>query len=148
VKEAFTNAPKIANIKDVLKNISNQGHVSCLITASQDFFANHFYEYGFDYIYASEEYCLDQKKLKERRPIESKDKLRLARELCEKLALKFDDTVAFGDSISDVHLFKNLTHTVSVNGDHHIHDLAAHHYTGLDLQEAFQLVHHWSMKAY
>lgn len=142
VKEAFLKAPKIENIKQVLESIAENGHVSCLITASQDFFANHFYDYGFNYIFASEEYCLDQKKLKSGKPIESKDKLRLAEQLCEKLSLPFQETVAFGDSISDVHLFKSLTHTVSVNGDHHIHDLAAHHYEGLDLLEAFQLIKH------
>lgn len=139
VKTAFQQAPKLQNIKKVLEIISKQGNVSCLITASQDFFANHFYDYGFNYIHASEEYCLNQKTLKNSKPLESKDKVRLAKSICEKHSLPFQETIAFGDSISDVHLFQTLVHTISVNGDHHINHLASHHYRGRDLLEAFHM---------
>jgi len=72
--------------------------------------------------------------------LEGPDKLRITKQLCGQLDLPFQETVAFGDSISDRNLFQNLKQTVSVNGDSHIHELAAHHYSGTDLLEAFKLV--------
>lgn len=138
-KEAFLRSPKIENIMKVTSKIAEQGHVSCLITASMSFFANHFYDYGFDYIYASTAFSphtpLDMSKV-----LSSKDKPKIARELCQKLDLNFHDTVAFGDSVSDVHLFKELTHTVAVNGTAEIKSLARHQYQGNDLLEALYVV--------
>ena len=56
-------------------------------------------------------------------------------------ALKFEESVAFGDSLWDVALFQNLSHTRSVNGDKHIKDYdVKYHYTGNDLLEALNLV--------
>lgn len=137
VKEAFEKAPKIDNIKKVLQTIDENGDVSCLITASQDFFAHHFYDYGFDFIFASKDFCLDKRELIEGRSLQAQHKLMISQQLCHQLGFPFHETVAFGDSISDVKLFQNLVHTVSVNGDHHVRSLASHHYQGKDLLEAF-----------
>lgn len=137
VKKAFLSAPKLNNIKTVLQTIAKEGNTSCLITASQAFFAHHFYDYGFDYIFASEEISLQTQQLKPERALRTKDKVPVAQQLCARLNLRFTDTVAFGDSISDVPLFQHLTHTISMNGDHHISKIAAHHYHGLDLLEAY-----------
>ena len=45
--------------------------------------------------------------------------------------------VAFGDFMSDYLLFKELEHTVSINGDSTLRDLARYHYEGSDLQDVF-----------
>lgn len=137
IKEAYRLSPKMKNIKSVIQKIADEGALSCMITSSQDFFAHHFYEYGFDFIFASKEYCLKTRKLIPNRSLEAIHKLRITQKLCEKLDIPFIDTVAFGDSLSDVDLFQNLVHTISINGNHHIRELAAHHYKGDDLMEAF-----------
>ena len=66
-----------------------------------------------------------------------KDKAVIAQRLCRQLGFELRDCVAFGDSMSDYILFKELEHTVSVNGDPGIRTLARYHYDGLDLHEAF-----------
>jgi phosphoserine phosphatase len=104
--------------------------VSCLITSSPYFFACHFHSFGFDHILASKPFDLKEVKFFPERVLHPKDKPIQAQNLCQQLGLNFEDSVAFGDSISDVPLFQALTHTVSVNGDAHIKDWAKHHYKG------------------
>lgn len=137
VKSAFELTPKLHNIRPVLKRIKDEGNVSCLVTASPDFFANHFYDYGFDNIFASRPFALNEDHFTPEHIIHAKDKPVLVKQLCEKLQVPFEHTVAFGDSHTDVPLFQSLTHTISVNGDHHIKDHAKHFYRGLDLMEAY-----------
>jgi phosphoserine phosphatase len=143
VKKAFAAAPKLTNIEKVLKEIANEGSTSCLITASPRFFADHFYDFGFDYIFASDPFSLDQavdRLFFPERVLYAKDKPLLAEKLCQEKNLPFEATVAFGDSHSDSALFERLCSTVSVNGDHHINALARHHYVGSDLFEAFAML--------
>src|SRR5580698_11630578 len=54
VRTAFEATPKLANIRAVTSLIRRGGGKSCLITMSPDFYANLFYEYGFDFIGASQ----------------------------------------------------------------------------------------------
>ncbi|MEV0679179.1 hypothetical protein AB0I60_21925 [Actinosynnema sp. NPDC050436] len=61
----------------------------------------------------------------------------IARELCARHGLDFRDTVAFGDSGSDVPLFRELTHTV--NGIPSIAGLSAVEYRGNSLLAAYRL---------
>lgn len=140
VKEAFIQAPKLANIEMVLEKIAQQGDVSCLITSAPDFFANHFYDYGFDYIYASQPFTLIDKQFTPERVLHAHDKPQIAKRLCSELNIPFTSAIAFGDSHSDSALFEELTHTVAVNGDQYIKDIARHHYQGVDLLEAFSLL--------
>ena len=53
------------------------------------------------------------------------------------LGLEMSKCVAFGDSMSDYLLFKELEHTVSINGDATLRTLARYHYQGSDLHDAF-----------
>ena len=68
------------------------------------------------------------------------EKAVIAQRLCRQLEFQLIDCVAFGDSMSDYLLFKELKHTVSVNGDSRIKTLARYQYEGLDLHEAFVYV--------
>lgn len=140
VKEAFESSPKLANIRQVVARIADCGGVSCIITSAPDFFANHFFDFGFNRIYASRPFALQSDVFTPEHVLHAADKSRLARSLCKELGLKYEDTVAFGDSHSDAHLFDELTHTISVNGTEYINHLAKHHYKGFDLLEAFSIV--------
>ncbi len=140
IREAFDRTPKLKNIDNGLKQIKSKDGVSCLITAAPEFFAEYFYSYGFDFIFASKPFDLTERKHTPESVLHAKDKPVLAARLCETLNLNFKESAAFGDSHSDIPLFKSLTHTVSVNGDAHLKPFAKHHYSGEDLLEILDLL--------
>jgi phosphoserine phosphatase len=137
IKAAFDATPKLDNIKAVTALIRRGGGKSCLITMSPDFYANLFHEYGFDFIGASQFPKSSHEEITQENILNPKDKATIVRQWCNQLGLKLDQCVAFGDSRSDYLLFRELEHTVSINGDSTLKDLARYHYDGLDLQEAF-----------
>jgi phosphoserine phosphatase len=137
VRRAFETTPKLENILDVTTLIRRGGGKSCLITMSPDFYAHYFYDYGFDFIEASRFPTCSEEQLLPERILSPKDKAIIAQRLCHQLGFELKDCVAFGDSMSDYILFKELEHTVSVNGDPRIKTLARYQYEGLDLQDAF-----------
>lgn len=139
IKNAFLNSPKLENIDTVLKYIKAHGGTSCLITMAPHFFADHFFDYGFDHIFASRVLNIQEGTLHLEHLPNSHDKPRIAQELCQKLGIDFSHSIAFGDSISDEPLFETLTHTVAVNGDEYIKRIAKYNYEGLDLMQAFTL---------
>jgi len=137
VRGAFETTSKLENIEDVTALIRRGGGKSALITMSPDFYAHHFYDYGFDFIEASRFPTRTEEQVKPEMILSPKDKAAIAQRLCQQLGFELSDCVAFGDSMSDYVLFKELEHTVSVNGDLIIRTLARYQYEGLDLNEAF-----------
>jgi len=137
VRTAFEATPKLANIKEVTTLIQRAGGKSCLITMSPDFYANLFYEYGFDFIEASQFPRSSNEQVKRERILNPTDKITLVERRCHQLGFELKQGVAFGDSMSDYHLFKELEHTVSINGDLTLRELARYHYEGSDLHAAF-----------
>ena len=137
VRTAFEATPKLANIRAVTTLIRRGGGKSCLITMSPDFYANLFYEYGFDFIGASQFPRSSNEEVKRESILSPKDKATIVRGWCNRLGFELNKCVAFGDSMSDYLLFKELEHTVSINGDSTLRDLARYQYEGLDLHDAF-----------
>jgi phosphoserine phosphatase len=137
VRRTFEASPKLKNIEDVTALIRRGGGKSCLITMSPDFYSHHFYDYGFDFIEASRFPTRPEEPVTREMILSPKDKAAIAQRLCRQLGFELKDCVAFGDSMSDYILFKELEHTVSVNGDARIKTLARYQYEGLDLHEAF-----------
>jgi phosphoserine phosphatase len=140
VRSAFDATPKLANIKAVTSLIRQGGGKSCLITMSPDFYADLFYEYGFDFIGASRFPRSPNENVKREHVLNPADKATIVRRWCSQLGFDLNQCVAFGDSMSDYLLFKALRHTVSINGDSTLRDLARYHYEGSDLHEAFSQV--------
>jgi len=132
VRQAFETTPKLKNIEDVTALIRRGGGKSCLITMSPDFYAHHLYDYGFDFIEASRFPTCTEEQVEPEKILSPKDKAVIARRLCRQLGLDVKDCMAFGDSMSDYILFKELEHTVSINGDPQIRALARYRYDGLD----------------
>jgi phosphoserine phosphatase len=104
---------------------------------SPDFYANLFYEYGFDFIGASQFPRSSKEQVKRENILSPKDKATLVQGWCNRLGFELNKCVAFGDSMSDYLLFKELEHTVSINGDSTLRDLARYQYEGSDLHDAF-----------
>ena len=140
IRRAFEATPKLANIPAVTNLISKGGGKSCLITMSPDFYANLFYEYGFDFIEASQFPRGSQEEIRREKILNPKDKATIVERRCNQLGFELNKCVAFGDSMSDYLLFQELEHTVSVNGDSTLRDLARYHYEGSDLHDAFLAV--------
>ncbi len=127
VKKAFEATPKLDNIKAVTALIRRGGGTSCLITMSPDFYANLFHEYGFDFIGASQFPRGSNEEVKRENILSPNDKAAIVERWCNQLGLELNRCVAFGDSMSDYLLFEELEHTVSINGDPTLRDLARYH---------------------
>ncbi len=140
IRTAFEATPKLANIRAVTDLIRRGGGKSCLITMSPDFYANLFYDYGFDFIGASQFPRGSHKDIKRENILNPKDKARIVEKLCNQLGFELNQCVAFGDSMSDYLLFQELEYTVSINGDSRLRELARYRYEGTDLHAAFVTV--------
>lgn len=140
VEEAFMSCPKLANIDIVMQRIRASGDVSCLISMAPLYFARRFTDLGFDYVYASRFPAALQDTFDPSLILDSEDKPRIAREVARRTDCLYRHSVAFGDSMSDYPLFRDLVHTVCVNGDDRLQALARYRYDGEDLLEAFEHV--------
>lgn len=134
---AFATAPLLHNIREVLADIRARDERACLITMSPASFAEQFLAFGFDAVYASRFPAEADTPLDEAAILTPRDKPRLARAFCEEHHLRLDEAIAYGDSMSDVHLFEEVGYRVSVNGDDHIAHLADVAVAGPDLRAAY-----------
>lgn len=140
LQRAFRASKKIRNIRRVMSHISQTGGLSCIITMSQDVFANFFLDYGVDYVFATY-YPNDPGEPYDRdKALEPADKLRIAKEICRANGIAFEATAAFGDSLSDEPLFERLEETVCVNGFGTLRSMSKYSYTGDDLWAAYRLL--------
>lgn len=142
-RRAFTSAPLIENVREVLEDIRLRGEVACLITMSPDYFAEQFLEFGFDSVFASRFPRSPEAKLDESAILNPADKPRLATRFCAEHGLAIREAVAYGDSMSDVFLFGEVGLRVSVNGDGHLADLADIAVEGPDLMVAYRAARDW-----
>ena len=142
-RAAFATAPLLENIREVLGDIRLRGEAACLITMSPDYFAEQFLEFGFDAVFASRFPRSADAALDEAAILNPADKPRLAARFCAERGWQIRDAVAYGDSMSDVHLFREVGLGVSVNGDHHIAELADIAVDGSDLMLAYRAARAW-----
>ena len=142
-RRAFAAAPLLANIREVVADIHGRGERACLITMSPDYFAEQFLEFGFDSVFASRFPRSPEVALDEAAILNPEDKPRLAARFCAEHGLEMRDAVAYGDSLSDVFLFEEVGLRVSVNGDHHLAELADIAIEGTDLMAAYAAARAW-----
>ena len=142
-RRAFLSAPLIENVREVLEDIRVRSEVACLITMSPDYFAEQFLEFGFDAVFASPFPRSAEVALDEAAILNPEDKPRLAARFCAEHGVHLRDAVAYGDSMSDVFLFEEVGLGVSVNGDHHIAELADIAVEGSDLMLAYRAAREW-----
>ena len=135
-RRAFDQAVKLDQIAECNAIIKASGGKSCIITMSQDFFANYFYGFGFDYIFSSKYPAHHVSNVHILTP---NDKISISKALCAELSFKFEESYAFGDSLSDLPLFGFLKNSVSVNGDSAAETAARSVYRGSSILEALQL---------
>ncbi|MFB9429443.1 HAD family hydrolase [Streptoalloteichus tenebrarius] len=136
-RRAFDSCRKLDGIAEVLQDIRRGGGVSCLITMSQDFFANHFLEYGFDHVVATPYPATVDAVVRAEDVLTPESKPLIARDLCARHGFAWERTVAFGDSGSDIPLFEQLDLTVAVNASERLVAISAVAYHGGSLRDAY-----------
>lgn len=140
VTEAACNAPWINGIADVFADIQDRGEQSLVITMSPDFFANHLASMGTCTVSASRfpvppfSAELDVSGI-----LTPQDKVTIAENMLRTSSARLENSVAYGDSSSDIPLFQSMSNTVSINGDMHIESCAGARYRGDDLWEAYSM---------
>jgi phosphoserine phosphatase len=146
-RRAFAAAPLLANIREVVADIHRRGERACMITMSPDYFAEQFLEFGFDSVFASRFPRSAELVLDEAAILDPEAKPRLAARFCDEHGLELSGAVAYGDSMSDVFLFREAGLRVSVNGDHHLAELADIAVEGVDLMVAYSAARRWCDQA-
>lgn len=137
IEEVFAGVPWLDGIEDVWRDIDARGERSAVITLSPQFFADKLLGLGLHEAYGAE--VLAGGEVVPERVLTPESKVYIATEVLERLGLGSDDTVAYGDSASDVPLFEILDNTVAVNGSESLAGQAAVAYQGNDLREAYAL---------
>ncbi|MEQ8663059.1 MAG: HAD-IB family phosphatase, partial [Gammaproteobacteria bacterium] len=122
IAAAFANAPWMARVRDVFEDIRARGEHSAVITQSPRFFAERLAEWGVSFAFGAT--IAPNLPASERLLVSSDEKLVITQQLLEELGLSADACVAYGDSASDLALFRTLHNTVGVNAKPAIRELA------------------------
>ncbi|MET9504240.1 HAD-IB family phosphatase [Streptomyces sp. NPDC006622] len=140
VADVFARAPWIGGLAEVFEDIRRRGERSIVVTMSPDFFADGLRAFGADDVVASRFPALPLRTGPDPEAILTPaDKVTIVHRARAALGLHQDRCVAYGDSASDLPLFRELTHTVAVNADRTLGGLARHRYDGDDLRVAYRI---------
>jgi phosphoserine phosphatase len=141
VTATFRGARLLDRAAEVFADIRTRGERSLVITMSPDFFARELLAVGADAVHGSRfpvppysGVAFDPSGI-----LTPADKPRLVTAALGAAGIAPARCVAFGDSMSDAPLFRVLRHTVAVNADDHLLELAAATYIGDDLWAAYEL---------
>lgn len=137
IDSAFAAAPWLDGVAEVFADITARGEHSAVISQSPLFFVRRLVGWGAGAAYGAGVEPGGRSGADLLLTVE--DKVSIAEHLIAEHGLSADDCVAYGDSTSDVGLFSRLRHTVAVNGNARIRELAAAGYTGSDLREAYAI---------
>lgn len=137
IDHAFLHAPWIVAVEHVLDDIERNGERSVVISQSPEFFVKRLKSWGAHAAYGNGiEIGIEPT---ESMLLGADDKVTIVKDLLEQYSLGENDCVAYGDSTSDIPLFRWLPHTVAMNASPEVRHLAAAHYDGLDLREAYEI---------
>lgn len=134
---AFERAPWMLQVPEVFADISDRGEYSVVISQSPLFIVRRLQRWGVQASYATT--------VEQGVPCHA-DQLLLARHkvditlaLLSERGLKSSDCVAYGDSKSDIELFKVLDRTVAINARPFIREIASEVYDGDDMWHAYEI---------
>lgn len=134
---AFEAATWMSGIREVFADISARGEQSVVISQSPLFLVRRLEAWGAHATYATRVErgvpCRADQLLN------PEDKVSITTAMLDELGLAPTDCVAYGDSTSDVLLFRHLPLTVAVNAAPMIRELATRTYDGSDLRGAYAI---------
>ncbi|BBF99744.1 MULTISPECIES: HAD family hydrolase [Pseudonocardia] len=135
IDAAFRGAPWLQGIAEVWADISGRGEHSVVVSMSPRFFVDRLRGWGADAVHATDVPIAGP--LDEERVLTAAAKVTIVADLLRQHALTPRDCVAYGDSYTDVPLFRAVPLSVAVNADDEIKGLARLSYDGDDLREAY-----------
>jgi phosphoserine phosphatase len=135
--EAFERAPWMSRVPEVFADIAARGEHSVVISQSPLFIVRRLERWGVHATFATTVERGVQCHINQL--LQPEHKVEITLDLVEKLGLSLSDCVAYGDSTSDVELFRKLQRTVAVNATAATRALAAKAYVGHDMWDAYQI---------
>ena len=135
VDQAFAASPWLHGVQSVFADISSRDEKSVVISQSPLFFVERLQRWGLNFAYGALVTPGNSKGAE--RLVTSRDKLNIANQLLSDLGLNQDGCIAYGDSRSDLDLFKTLPNTVAVNAKQPIRELARVCYEGSSMWDGY-----------
>lgn len=135
--EAFESAPWMMRVPEVFSDIAARGEHSVVISQSPLFIVQRLKRWGVHTAFGTTVERGVQCHIEQL--LQPEHKVEITRDLANKLGLSLSDCVAYGDSTSDVELFRELRRTVAVNPTDATKALAAKTYEGHDMWDAYQI---------
>ncbi|MGH2869721.1 MAG: HAD family hydrolase [Solirubrobacteraceae bacterium] len=135
VDEVFAATGWLDGVAEVWDDIARRSEHSAVITLSPQFFADRLLRWGLGSAHGAAVYAgaaPDPELV-----MTPDSKVGVATELMHRYGLDGDQCVAYGDSSSDIPLFRALRNTVAVNGSDRLREVAAIAYDGSDLRGAY-----------
>ena len=135
VDEIFAKTPWHKNVQKVFHDIHARREYSAVITLSPMFFVSRLRQWGATTAHGAEVFggeTPDPKLV-----LTPDSKVKIVQGLLQEYGVTAADCIAYGDSASDIPLFKTLANTVAINGSAAIKSLSAATYDGDDLWEAY-----------
>lgn len=137
IDHAFSASPWLEGVEAVFADIQARKEHSVVISQSPKFFVERLRSWGLKHAYGALVTPGDSSGAKQL--VSSEDKLKITRELMTTLELNDEACVAYGDSSSDLDLFKSLPNSVAVNAKEFITNLASAVYEGPSIWEGYLL---------
>jgi phosphoserine phosphatase len=135
IDNAFNASPWLDGVEAVFADIQSRNENSVVISQSPKFFVDRLQKWGVHHAFGS--LVTPGNPSSGVKIVTSEDKLQITNKLLSKLGLTHDDCVAYGDSSSDLELFKTLPHTVAINAKERIRELARTSYNGSSIWEGY-----------
>jgi phosphoserine phosphatase len=138
VADIFRDCQWMSGIPEVISDIRARGEYSLAITMSPNFFADLLQSLGVNEVRASRFPPLPLRELpKESGILAPADKVTIVSNVLLRHGLSPLQCVAYGDSASDLPLFRHLPHTVAVNATPMLREVAARSVDCDDLRAAY-----------
>lgn len=140
VPEVVRGSPWMEGIPEVCADIRVRAEHSCVISMSPQFFVDHLRAWGFEQVHGATVH--PSLPLRREDVLFPEDKVTIVEGIMEELSISEHDVVAYGDSASDLPLFRRLVHTVAVNATERLREVASVAYDGSDMRGAYRAGRH------
>lgn len=135
--KAFASSPWMAGVAEVFADITARGEAAIVISQSPTFFVERLKSWGAHEAYGSD--VVPGAPLSDTATLLPEAKVEITQAALTARGLGAADCVAYGDSSSDVELFKSFANTIGVNPSSTLSKLATVEYRGTDMREAYRL---------
>lgn len=135
IDRSFLTSPWLQGVQSVFADVNSRNEKSVVISQSPLFFVERLHAWGADFAYGA--LVTPGNSAGAERLLTSRDKLKIADKLLSELGLTYDNCVAYGDSLSDLDLFKSLPKTVAINARKPIQELARVRYEGPSMWDGY-----------